>query len=150
MAPGVSLAYCAMRHSTGDITLSVGDWIWAAVDIVSLAVPVSQFAKDPINKSILRGLDWSVNAISIEASGSGLWKEVRQDKIIWKIAEKEGIVSKDGTIDLQTPGFRQKLKDITKFVNRMDLSRYEVNSKIEEEFPKEKHGKWYEIYYLNN
>ncbi len=143
---GVDLVNCIVRKATGDITLSTGDWLWAAAGVVSSLIPGGKIA-DPVNRSIYRSLNWSFNVMSAEVS-SDVFKEAKLDKIIWKIAEKLGIVSPDGTIDLKaTTKDRtnyEHLKDITKFVRAMDLHI----TNIEELFPKQEYEKWYEIYYL--
>jgi hypothetical protein len=96
---------------------------------------------------LVSGLNWSFNFISAEVS-SDVFKEARQDRIIWKIAEKEGIVSPDGTIDLKATtkdvSNSQYLKRIKNFVDAMDLHI----TNIEELFPKQEYGGWYQIYYL--
>jgi len=143
---GVDLVNCIVRKLTGDITLSTGDWLWAAAGILSFLIPGGKIA-DPVNRSIYRGLNWSFNVISMEVS-SDVFKEVKQDKIIWKIAEVVGIVSSDGTIDLEAKtkdiSNSQHLKQIKNFVDAMD---WRITN-IEELFPKQKYEKWYEIYYL--
>ncbi|MEO0189988.1 MAG: hypothetical protein ABIL18_03305 [candidate division WOR-3 bacterium] len=145
LAPVVSLAYCGVRQATGDITLGVGDWIWGVWDIVSLVVPVTKFVSDPVEKSILRGIDWSINGIGISESGLGVLNEVRQDRIIWKIAEKEGIVSPDGTIDLETKKDGKEIKEIfmkiDKFVKDVDKNLGKLPEKYQKGYEK-----WYTIY----
>ncbi|MEO0095187.1 MAG: hypothetical protein ABIL66_04770 [candidate division WOR-3 bacterium] len=141
LAPVVSLAYCGVRQATGDITLGVGDWIWGVWDIVSLVVPVTKFVSDPVEKSILRGIDWSINGIGISESGLGVLNEVRQDRIIWKIAEKVDIVSADNTIDLDK--HKAKFFEIDKFVKDVDKNLGKLPEKYQSD---KKYKEWYEIY----
>ncbi|MGB9722144.1 MAG: RHS repeat-associated core domain-containing protein, partial [bacterium] len=52
--PGVSLADCGMRASTGDITLSSSDWIFASIDVV---LPVVSKVIKPAAKDAVKMID---------------------------------------------------------------------------------------------
>ncbi|MBE0433800.1 hypothetical protein IBX73_10110 [candidate division WOR-3 bacterium] len=91
-------------------------------------------------KAVVNAGPYALNAIINE----GVFTEVRLDRIIWRIAEREGIVSADMTIDLDARHgkVRSKFDAIDMFVKAVD----KPPTHLPEIYKKDIYKEWYEIY----
>ncbi|MCK4249975.1 RHS repeat-associated core domain-containing protein [candidate division WOR-3 bacterium] len=136
-APGVDIANCVFRSLTGDLTLSTKDWILGAVSVVTAFIPGGKLAKiSELLKASVNAGPIALNFITKAEASS----EVRQDKIIWRIAEKMGIVDADGTIDFKY--HRGEFDEIMDFVKELDKHHSTLPENLLENYEEG----WYDIY----